>query len=1763
MSCVKDIDNIIFNVEKISNSNKIVYIFIGLIEDSIKSILKKIENKENIKDKKELNILKTNFKNELPIWLKYIKDKVNIKFIYNLIKINDNLNTIKKKIFYYCSDNVKEKYIIPENQELWIINENNDYEIIGIYYEDSNKNKIKMLPFIYEKSSNIKKLKEKKYIINNSESNTLILDLLDYIKIKNNTIYFSDIKEINDNMKNKFNKNDYAFLIKKHFPYINLNYNLENIKKDYLLKKKIFEKELNLDKIFNKYKNNNNLLGECNIIFMILKINELLNENKKVNDIDLYQVFDYLREKKLGNQLPYIKYGDESFDIPLTLISKEAIKDEKITKKLVIDWIGLNRIGTKINGIMIKKYLKDINNEAKYISLIIRKNHEMTIRLSFDINDKIKLDDVSKSLKNSKILVDEINKNIIYKKINIQPKIEPPDVYLSNDIIKLKQNTKLKYCNIYIPFLKRENIDFKELYEFSKNFPEYLYDEFKNVNEKNKQRFINGVKFRYKKVSGFIPMSDIIKDIDILKSREESDFDIIQILSKKYGKTQEDISNYMLEWKKKYSSYMTKRIDSEYKIGVEIEITNYSIKLNQITNFNQVNLIYNFVKNFLLMFLKEKKDKNTNLIYNKKLNQNILENDDFVISYNKNNQQYFNFNNNFNNINLNLLDDELYEENTKNKSISSSNILINRFNSQNTSVINSNQIVGVAKEEDIAPEIRITCADAIPEQSRCADSCNNKNYFLRRLQIYDNTLFRFKLVNKKQSQYSRRCDNKRQPVVLTSDPSENPKIRKDSYTYALKYSSKPEEFQRWYICPKIWCPGCEIPLSMEEIKKETIQKRKLDDGSTCITALCPYDISHQVMIKISDDEQKNKKKKEKHIYPGFLESKSPDGFCLPCCFTNPHNSIKYKNTFIKYKKCIGEGENVENESSKNGLIYILGKVSPIDKNRYGILPLEIGRILNTKLETGYLEMNKGYLKKGIKHKKNQSFVSAILNIISCNENMNINEETLKQILIEKLNIDLFRSLFNGNLEVIFNDPKHNLSAIDNYKKFLNNNDIIIDHKYLWDYIQRENILFKEGINLIIFENNNILCPFGENIYQYYDESKKTIMILKTDNYYEPIYYLEGNGKSASKKCIFNSELIEIKKIFEVAKNGCIDKYDIDWEKVLKKNIEEFNIKNHELVYKFDYDLLYVIQELLKSIANKKLNKEFIPKTQYIDHYNKVYGLVLGNGLYIPVKPSKLFEKLNYKLKPDLDSNDLKDYIFVIKKIDEINKHTNLKYKINYKILDNKEQKNIIALLNNNNRIIPVKKVNNTDKSLKVSNQKYFSDINEFISEKIIMNDKRIEKINKKNFEDETFNRLRYELSIFLQKNKNYLEKINKIIKNTQEYNNKDLKLNRKKMYLLLDEIFSKITSTKEKKIDFFNYKKPNKRIPCWMLNTKDSKNSKKLNNKTLTTFSCDSDPHCINVNNKCKLYIHKTNLIELFRNVNNYQYYLSKLLDELLRYKIKRDEILNNDIDNIIDKNYIPENDKKYIMLQTFNTDEIKDKINDLFFNNHGIYLDKRKLYEESTTEQFAFNKILYLKDEYKNENTKYEELSGYWTKILGDKFKVKDKILSIFEIFRDALNSNREFFSRNNNIDISEIKTDLIKFWSDKVIDSSNKKKTENDIYKNYKDNCAKKIKNIINYEDLMNFILGNEYKGCFIEFKVLCNIYNVNIVFLEKRIKKNNKEGFNIIKSKNSSYYILIYESIINNKSIYQLIGIKNKFLFYLDELSSKFIYEILEIN
>ncbi|NDA75093.1 MAG: hypothetical protein EBY27_03840, partial [Synechococcaceae bacterium WB8_3_299] len=172
---------------------------------------------------------------------------------------------------------------------------------------------------------------------------------------------------------------------------------------------------------------------------------------------------------------------------------------------------------------------------------------------------------------------------------------------------------------------------------------------------------------------------------------------------------------------------------------------------------------------------------------------------------------------------------------------------------------------------------------------------------------------------------------------------------------------------------------------------------------------------------------------------------------------------------------------------------------------------------------------------------------------------------------------------------------------------LSNKDIHITHKYLWDLLQRPNILFEKGVNILIFENDSILCPFGENIKNFYDTSKDSIVIIKTGDKYEPIYYLQGNGKTAIHTCIFPPHKKEIVTIIDICKKECSSTYDINWINVLKDNINKYNINLDNIVISLGPDLQTVLNELLINIQNKKLNDGFLPSIQYLDSYNKVYA----------------------------------------------------------------------------------------------------------------------------------------------------------------------------------------------------------------------------------------------------------------------------------------------------------------------------------------------------------------------------------------------------------------------------------------------------------------------------------------------------------------------------------------------------------------------------
>ena len=73
-------------------------------------------------------------------WLNSI---YTIKFIYDSIYSDDTIKTIKNKIFYYLSDIKNKKYYLPNNQLLWLKN-NNNYQYLGYYYNN-------YIPNIYNK----------------------------------------------------------------------------------------------------------------------------------------------------------------------------------------------------------------------------------------------------------------------------------------------------------------------------------------------------------------------------------------------------------------------------------------------------------------------------------------------------------------------------------------------------------------------------------------------------------------------------------------------------------------------------------------------------------------------------------------------------------------------------------------------------------------------------------------------------------------------------------------------------------------------------------------------------------------------------------------------------------------------------------------------------------------------------------------------------------------------------------------------------------------------------------------------------------------------------------------------------------------------------------------------------------------------------------------------------------------------------------------------------------------------------------------------------------------------------------------------------------------------------------------------------------------------------------------------------------------------------------------------------------------------------
>jgi hypothetical protein len=611
--------------------------------------------------------------------------------------------------------------------------------------------------------------------------------------------------------------------------------------------------------------------------------------------------------------------------------------------------------------------------------------------------------------------------------------------------------------------------------------------------------------------------------------------------------------------------------------------------------------------------------------------------------------------------------------------------------------------------------------------------------------------------------------------------------------------------------------------------------------------------------------------------------------------------------------------------------------------RWGFLPVAIEKFLhqvneecqisktNTVLKLNHLCI----LRLGVEVNEMQSFIACISSAVFYANKELIQQffsnkstvptiKEMKELIIRSLNLDNFIKYQNGDLITSFSNPditvdiedyntsklyknmlKQNpeeqvitkefiikvIQAFENFKLYLSNDSINIDYTYLWDIVCMPNpYIFKSGINLIILEipendvtnNVELVCPTNHYSNNIYDARKRTLFLIKRENFFEPIYGYFNDGKH-----------INVKKTFSEYDKTLSPTLKDVFNKIIKPTLGEKckSFVSRPNIYKFKQP------PLLDNLINMLIAKGFKVKTQVLNFQGKVIGVFAKNrtGLegFIPCYPSSI-TTLQRKTKSKSKSNDnieiiIKDYNFVYMN-DNLWKsyedtlvflkdyynyeepkdiHTANCYNPNYfcRVV---EDELITGFLTNTNQFVPIHTpipVSTVDDGIKTitTNDMLVADTNTLTNKNVDTD--RIHFIKSIQLETHFYNIFRNTIRVLLN---DYLNiKLRQKIKN--ECNKKNILYNTQLQTVI--QLLHKLVANTIIFVEELGY------------------NYLNINEKELYTCitksidKCDTQSDesiCRLIDGKtCQLILPKTNLVS---HINNEEFYYGRMADELIRY---------------------------------------------------------------------------------------------------------------------------------------------------------------------------------------------------------------------------------------------------------------------------------------
>jgi hypothetical protein len=614
-----------------------------------------------------------------------------------------------------------------------------------------------------------------------------------------------------------------------------------------------------------------------------------------------------------------------------------------------------------------------------------------------------------------------------------------------------------------------------------------------------------------------------------------------------------------------------------------------------------------------------------------------------------------------------------------------------------------------------------------------------------------------------------------------------------------------------------------------------------------------------------------------------------------------------------------EKSGVNNENASGVLLRILDQSAhPLPKERWGFLPIEIQHFVkdysNKYLEETHDMQIKNnalvLLRHGIDMKQNsQSFLAAINDIMfyeSVNDKKTLDD--FKKYLLSKLTLERFVRYQNGNLirefyndtniekqsvsrhidSPLYNEQNHEafvklVRSYDNFIAFILLDTTFIDHTYLWDFVCDKDVheSHPNGANLVILNipeddgttKVDVVCPSNHYSSTMFDDEKPTMILIKRDTVYEPLYSLKKTPETIKFQKYFSREESDVPSVT----NNMTHPMIIDMlEKIINPIYQTKCSPLKSLRSEYNFREAILLGKLYKMLLKKKDVVVKIEKQVFNYSYKTVALFVkIGNlaGL-IPCYPSASLYSDTIKNTFIDDDQLYSDYNTTIEFINKVIHHfgESIPIQPSFKIV---EDEVVVGILTISNQMIllsqPIPLSSTNDDIPVIRHKGYVVDretsnktsIDSYISKNRIIDNERKEYVNKIKLETNFFNAFRNTVRLLLN-DFTYLNIRSDIEK---EIDNK-FTLYPSKLENISDKIKQLISNT---------------------VRFSEELDVSRLSNISLcinsTSEKCnDNNPVCVysEENEKCVLVIPRYNIVS--PEINNEIVYITKIADQLIRY---------------------------------------------------------------------------------------------------------------------------------------------------------------------------------------------------------------------------------------------------------------------------------------